>query len=115
MLITFLVFPIIPNIIQELYRHINFDNDNYSVTYMMIFEWGVITMLAIGAVLMGRNTKNEFILIIFSELFLVLIFHQNYNENYLILSLSFLTVSFVILFLRIPLRMLITHNKILIS
>jgi|LGVD01.1.fsa_nt_gb large-conductance mechanosensitive channel len=110
-LIAYIIFPFIPPILQEITGNPELSSQTTEV-YRIIFTGGVITMLILGLVFIGKKTTYEWYFILFSEAFLAVIFYQNYGE-YLALTLTFLAFAFLIFILRIPLRKFITNKNIL--
>lgn len=111
---TFSIFSSqMPDFIQQLVHGTEYNDNGVTMAYGIIFKYGIITMLIFGTIFVGTKTKNELKFILFSEFFLAIIFYQQYTENYLVLTLIFLTLSLVIFLLRIPFRKLITQKEIL--
>ena len=111
--ITYIIFPFIPDFIQKLVHGPDFFDSGVSEVYGIIFKWGVINMLVFSMIFVGKQTKHELKFIIFSEIFLAVLFYQKYDSSDLILTLTFLALSLIIFTLRIPLRKLITEKQIL--
>ena len=109
-IITFIVFPFIPKLIHEFVMSDGTYDSTFAETYSIIFKWGVTTMLILSTIFIGKHTKYEFRFIIFSELFLAIIFYKNYSEH-LYITVSFLLASFIIFMIRIPLRKLILKKN----
>lgn len=108
-----LYIPQLTNLIQELVHGTEYYDNGMSEAYGIIFKWGVVTMLVFSTVFIGKRNKNEIKFILFSELFLAVLFYKNYNQDRLALTLAFLAISLIVFIIRIPLRKLITNNKIL--
>ena len=109
--ITFIIFPFIPLLVQELSGNIEFASKTAEV-YRIIFAGGVITAVLLGIVIMGGSTIYEWAYIFSAELFLAIIFYQKY-DTYLPLTLTFLAFGFAILLIRIPMRSFLVKNKIM--
>ena len=112
-LVFAIYLPSMPDFIQTLVHGEGFYDSNLSKVYGIIFKWGIVTMLILSMVFVGTRTKNELKFILFSELFLAVIFYKLYDSSNLILTLAFLFISLIIFLLRIPLRKLIISNNIL--
>jgi hypothetical protein len=111
---TFAIFSSqMPDFIQQLVHGAEYYDSGKSMAYGIIFKYGIITMLIFGTVFVGTKSKNEIKFILFSEFFLAVIFYKQYTESYIVLTLTFLTLSLVIFLLRIPFRKIITQKRIL--
>ena len=111
---VFIIYlPSMPDFVQTLVHGESMYDSNLSKVYGIIFKWGVVTMLLLSMVFVGTRTKNEMKFILFSELFLAIIFYKLYDSSNLILTLIFLFISLIIFLLRIPLRKLITNKNLL--
>ncbi|MCK5906978.1 MAG: hypothetical protein KAG37_05270 [Flavobacteriales bacterium] len=108
-----LILPQMPDFVQELVHGPEYYDSGSSKVYGIIFKSGIITMLIFSTVFVGTRTKNELKFILFSEGFLAIIFYKNYDENSLVLTLTFLVIAFVVFLSRIPIRKFITNKKIL--
>ncbi len=114
MVLTFILFfSQLPDFIQELVHGPEYYDSGMSKAYGIIFKGGVINMLVFSLVFIGKRTKHELKFIVFSEVFLAIIFYKNYGESSLILTFVFLALALVIFLSRIPLRNFITKKKIL--
>lgn len=108
--ITLIVFPFVPGIIHA------FTEDpemlsQFTETYTIIFTSGVITMIILDTAFIGSKHKYEWHFILFSLVFLAMIFYKNF-ESHLTITLVSLALSFIIFILRIPLRKIISKKNI---
>ncbi|MEN8137757.1 MAG: hypothetical protein ABFR62_04930 [Bacteroidota bacterium] len=105
------VFPLIPSLVQGI-QGIPEAENSVSEVYTIIFAGGVITMLILGIILVGKGSKNELYFNLFALAFLAIIFYQNYSIM-LLQTLISLVLAAVIFLIKIPLRKFITNKNIL--
>jgi len=104
-LIVFYYVPTVLNLITN-------DSELLSQTvniYRIIFSVGIVTMIILETIFIGSDKKYEWHFIFFSIIFLALIFYKNFS-TYLILTIVFLLASFFMLYLKIPLRRIISKK-----